>query len=398
MRSTSEQSSRVAIFGASTRAAAFSAIRAGLTPRCWDSFADADLKAVARVEAVRDLGDKSILHDAHHERIPIVYTGGMENHRDWLRHATDAGRLWGNSSSVVKKIRDPENLFDRLMETRLPALEVRSAESAPEPDGSWMLKPLFGAGGRGITKWVPEAAEHSTLREAHFFQKRADGVPYSATFIGHEPPGDVNFVGICRQLVGWDAMNAPPFAFSGSIGPSALSIETEHLIRRTGNILMWKFHLRGLFGCDFVIDQTGTPWLTEVNPRYPASAEIYELACGFTLMRTHAAAFKARLDDAQFEFEAATAGLVGKGVLYASRRLAMPALDPDELATPAASLGRIADAPQVGKVIEPGEPICTLLVEGTSESDVSQRLCDAAAAFGKRIDSGTTSSNGHPLT
>jgi predicted ATP-grasp superfamily ATP-dependent carboligase len=278
----------------------------------------------------------------------------------------------------------------------LPALEIRPAESAPEADGSFMLKPLFGAGGRGIARWTSEAKEHATLREGHFFQKHVEGIPYSATFIGHEPPGDVNFVGICRQLIGCETLNAPPFAFSGSIGPSALSIETEHLIRRTGNILMWKFHLRGLFGCDFIIDEAGTPWLTEVNPRYPASAEIYELACGFTLMRTHAAAFQSRWHAGDHPFQTTTAGLVGKGVLYASRRLAMPAVHPDELATPAASLGRIADAPQAGTTIEAGQPICTLLVEGASEADVERRLSEASASFGERIESPPTGSNGHP--
>lgn len=396
MRSKTEQASRVAIFGSSTRAAAFSAIRAGLTPQCWDLFADTDLKAAAQVEAVPDLGDESILHHAHHERIPIIYTGGMENHRGWLRHATDAGKLWGNSSSVVKKIRDPKNLFDRLTETRLPALEIRTSESTPEPDGSWMLKPLFGAGGRGIARWTPEAADHPTLREEHFFQKHVEGAPYSATFVGHEPPGDVNFVGICRQLIGWESLNAPPFAFSGSIGPAALSIPTEHLIRRTGNILMWKFHLRGLFGCDFIIDQAGTPWLTEVNPRYPASAEIYELACGFTLMRTHAGAFKSKWQEPDVAFETAASGLVGKGVLYASGRLTMPAVERDELSTPVQSLGRIADAPTAGSVIEAGQPICTLLVEGGSEAEVEQCLSDAAHAFNERLSRVRPGSNGHP--
>ena len=40
------------ILGASTRAAAFSALRAGLAPRCVDFFADRDLAAVCPVERV----------------------------------------------------------------------------------------------------------------------------------------------------------------------------------------------------------------------------------------------------------------------------------------------------------------------------------------------------------
>ena len=45
-------SETVLIIGASTRAAAFSALRAGLTPRCLDYFADRDLAAICTVDRV----------------------------------------------------------------------------------------------------------------------------------------------------------------------------------------------------------------------------------------------------------------------------------------------------------------------------------------------------------
>ncbi|HVJ67977.1 MAG TPA: ATP-grasp domain-containing protein [Caulifigura sp.] len=371
----------VGLVGASARAAAFSALRAGLLPYCWDLFADTDLASVAEVQKIPRLSDDSLFDSDARRGLPLMQVGGMENLPEWLARATATGPVWANTPQVVLRVRDPIELRDTLTPLRLPIPEVRPSYDPPDADGAWLLKPIASGGGRGIVRWTSAAAQHPTLDERHVFQKFVSGQSYSAVFVGLEPPGDVNFVGISRQIVGWPLMNAGEFAWCGSVGPASLDVPTEHMIRRIGNILMWKFQLRGLFGCDFIVDSDGTPWLIEVNPRYPASAEIFELACGFTLLRSHAAAFGVEWNDSDAEFETYPESVLAKGVLFAPADFEMPALDQLQIATPYESVNRIADVSAPGTLIRRGEPVCTLLVDGIDDETATHRLEEAAREF-----------------
>jgi len=371
----------VGLVGASARAAAFSALRAGLTPFCWDLFADADLAAVAEARTLSGLNDEAMLASDERRGLPLMQLGGMENQPDWLARASETGPLWCNTPDVLRRVRDPLLLHQTLTALRLPLPDIRASDNPPPPDGEWLLKPIASGGGRGIVRWTPEAAGHPTLNEPHIFQKFVPGQAYSAVFVGLEPPGDVNFVGITRQLVGWDALHAPEFAWCGSVGPATLDVPTEHMIRRIGNILMWKFKLRGLFGCDLIVDSAGTPWLVEVNPRYPASSEVLELACGFTLMRSHAAAFGVNWRDPDAEFETYPESVIAKGVLFAPRDFTMPELDPLQVATPYESINRVADVSPEGALIRAGQPVCTFLVDGIDDEAATQKLKETSREF-----------------
>jgi hypothetical protein len=69
----------VLILGASTRAAAQSAIRAGLHPICADLFADLDLRGCAQVLEVADYPRGLVAAAASAPACPWMYTGGLEN-------------------------------------------------------------------------------------------------------------------------------------------------------------------------------------------------------------------------------------------------------------------------------------------------------------------------------
>src|SRR5262249_44541695 len=104
------------IVGASARAAAFSAIRAGLKPWCADLFGDADLRAVCSVTriTVRSYpnGFAEILKKAPDS--PWIYTGGLENHPKLIDRLSSIRPLWGNSGGVLRGVRDPVRLCREL--------------------------------------------------------------------------------------------------------------------------------------------------------------------------------------------------------------------------------------------------------------------------------------------
>jgi uncharacterized protein len=142
----------VGIVGSSARAAAFSALRAGLTPFCWDLFGDLDLTAVAECQVIDDLGDESVLLSEARRGLPMMQTGGMENHVHWAARASATGPIWGNSASSLHRVRDPFQLFNELTAFRLPLPEVRPFDDPPPADDTWLLKPIAGGAGRGIRR------------------------------------------------------------------------------------------------------------------------------------------------------------------------------------------------------------------------------------------------------
>ena len=377
---------RVLILGASTRAAAFSAWRAGFEPVCVDQFADADLCAMTEVHPVESLSYAA--NDTHAPimmaiqalaNLPILFAGGMENQPQLLQHLENHYTVWGASYRAIQRVRHPQQLADGLTEVRQRMLPVRMASDPPPRDGAWIVKPLASAGGRGIFPW-DSSARNLPFDGAHYFQQRVHGRVYSGLFLAETEPGDVRFIGLTRQLVGCPELHAGPFAWCGNIGPVFLPVEVEFLVRRWGNILKWKFGLTGLYGIDFIVDEAGQPWLLEVNPRLTGSVEVLELACGLTLLADHIACYDSHVSASAREFAAAPVPAenerLGRAILYAPYRLRSKIPVPPTMDLE--SVPAIADIPAYDSLIEPGQPVCSVYAWGVDEADVTARLFEAA--------------------
>ena len=101
---------KLLIVGASARAAAMSAVRAGLSPWCADLFADLDLRAIVP-DVVRCPMDQypsafsEILRSA--PEAPWIYTGGIENHPNLIRSMARIRPIWGNELVSLALARSP---------------------------------------------------------------------------------------------------------------------------------------------------------------------------------------------------------------------------------------------------------------------------------------------------
>jgi predicted ATP-grasp superfamily ATP-dependent carboligase len=212
---------RLMILGASTRAAAQSAVRAGFQPVCADHFADEDLFEVAEVLPLSDY-PHGLLASAAHEPTnaagavtPWMYTGALENHPGLLRKLAAQRPLYGNPADVVARVRDPFAVVGVLTEAGLPALAVRPADRPPPRDGRWVIKPRRSAGGRGIFLWDESSSDPASppRHEPVYFQQRAEGTPHSALYLATS--GGTVLVGVARQLIGESRLSARPFAYCG---------------------------------------------------------------------------------------------------------------------------------------------------------------------------------------
>lgn len=378
---TFSDSSRLLIVGASTRAAADSAVRAGFHPVCVDRFGDEDLRKIATVVAVNDDLHRTLDAILALPPMPWIYTGSLENDPKFIAAVSERHTLAGNPPDVLKLVRDPSWLERTLRTNDLPALQVcpvcslaalgRASESSAEGGQatreSWLLKPMRSGGGFRITHW---SGQSLPTNERFYLQEHRPGTPMSALFIAS--PKEAELIGACEQLIGPEFGAPTEFGYAGSIGPIAVSDRTRELLQRLGDTLTREAQLRGLFGIDFVLADD-IPWLVELNPRYTASIEVLERALGLALLAKHTSACSNRT--ATVRERIVSNCIVGKQILFAASDLTVP-----DLETTFESVGRtpdsplIADIPSSGTRIATGWPICTVFIEAENSTVCQERL------------------------
>src|SRR5436305_512296 len=127
------------LFGASARAAAFSALRAGLRPWCADLFGDTDLRAVCPTLtlAIKEYPEGFLRAAAAGPPGPWLYTGGLENRPALVDALARRRPLWGNRGDVLRRVRSPAAVAALLHAAGLPCPEVRT-DPAGLSAGRWL--------------------------------------------------------------------------------------------------------------------------------------------------------------------------------------------------------------------------------------------------------------------
>jgi predicted ATP-grasp superfamily ATP-dependent carboligase len=364
----------ILVVGASARAAAFSAARAGYVPHWLDQFGDLDLRerfqglAVAAGEYPQGLPGLA----RRLPPMPFLITGAMENHPYVLEKLAGSRPLLGNDSTVCAAVRDPVAVAQCLAGAGLNTPAVLTDAASPD-GGRWLAKPRRSAGGQGI-------ALHGDgpPPPQGYLQEYIEGRNLSAVFVGDGKRAWLT--GVTRQLVGKAAFHAARFAYCGSLGPLHLTAAERGQWQDIGAALTAAFGLRGLFGVDAV--QHGEMiFPVEVNPRYTASVEVIEAATGLALIDHHVRACEGK----GREPEVTIKGMYGKCHVFAPQRLCVET-DLITAPMPCAAVGvTLADVPPPGTVIEAGRPILTLLTPGEDQLDCLGKLTEAAAAVLQRV-------------
>ncbi|HMF15302.1 MAG TPA: ATP-grasp domain-containing protein [Gemmataceae bacterium] len=365
------------IFGASTRAAAFSALRAGLTPTCADLFADADLEARCPVIRVPpDQYPQVFVQVAGGELPgPWIYTGGLEKRPALVGVIAERRPLWGIGPGELARVRPI--VSEGPASTELTAPKVWRKAGIDVPPGRWLLKPLAGAGGTGIRHWFGSSPDASLL-ETHYLQEFIEGESRAAIYVGNGRRAWL--VGVTRQLVGEVWLHAAPFHYCGSVGPLCLEVPLREAFERIGAKLIDWHRLRGLFGVDCIV-RNGIPWPVEVNPRYTASVEVLEYGAGVPALALHRAVFDPHAPPAKTMTRGT--GVVGKAILFARAPLAFPADGPWTSTLhspgPVEEMPSFADIPHAGERIEARKPILTFFTRADSETACMDQLKAIAA-------------------
>jgi predicted ATP-grasp superfamily ATP-dependent carboligase len=363
------------IVGASGRAAAFSALRAGLRPWCLDLFGDLDLRARCPVEVVASLTSRRLTALARQGPPgPWLYTGGLENRPRVVRRLARERPLWGNGAGVLAKVRDPFGLHRALREAGVPCPDVLPPDAHPH-GGRWLVKPTAGAGGFGIRV----AGRGRPAGPGDYLQAFVEGEARSAIYVA-EAAG-CRLLGVTHQLVGADWLHAPLHRYCGNVGPLRLTDAGHAAWSGLGDVVARFAGLRGLFGVD-AVECDGVPWPVEVNPRYTASVEVLEYATGAAALALHRCEFDEPGTSPTHPWppweQDEAPSIIGKAIYYAPKPLTFADDGPwrDVLDDPreVAERPRFADIPPAGHPFAAGRPVLTFFTHADTPEECEARL------------------------
>ncbi len=345
---------RVLVVAVSARMLAQLAVADGYQVTALDRFGDVDTRAIAP-GAVAPGSDALAALAAGAAGVgtdTVVYGAGFENRPDLVARLADGRELLGTPAERLRPVRDPWAVGAAARAAGACAPETRSPREPTDGPGGWLRKPLRGGGGRGVRRWAG-----GRLRRTEILQRRIDGLSCSAVAIADGRRATV--LGLTEQLhgprgFGWMGNVTPPRL------PAAELAELDGRLRAVCDEVAARFGVRGAFGVDAVWDGRD-PWVLEVNPRPPASLELFGPG-----------GFDAHVRGAR-GMGLPTAGMPPatrcakvKLVLFAGRDVHAPEPGwwPSAL---------VRDIPHAGEIIKRGAPVCTLVSATADPAELAAR-------------------------
>lgn len=355
--------------GASVRAAAFSALAAGYDVVAADLFADSDLAARCQATRMPPDADAFVEWLAKQDVDAWMFTGSWENYATHVGRMETLKPLLGNTEKTLVACKSAEQLACLFAANQVAFPPITNT---PPIELGWLTKSHSTAGGLGVDDWIPG----SDVPANCYWQRKIEGRSISAAYVA--ATGEGRLLGITEQLIGRPWTHSQPYHYAGSVGPYAqlgtivpsLSPGTgrgdlESQLTHVGKVLAGELRLVGLFGVDCVLDEAGTAWVVDVNPRYTASMEVVERFSCVNMVRTH---IEACASGTLPMVPAVSGGSFGKAYLFAKRNTTFHPPPNMEL----------ADIPYEGDTIQHGKPICTLLAKGKDKAEVERQLQEYA--------------------
>jgi predicted ATP-grasp superfamily ATP-dependent carboligase len=195
------------IVSQTSRALAESAQRFGIAPIVLDAFSDIDTQRVARSTqriAWNDDGPVNAeqLLSPSEEISGLVYGSGLEHSSELLEPWFKAGKLCGNSPSVVRTVNDPHSFFAMLDDLEIPHPDL--SFNSPQKNRGWLVKRMGASGGGHVRHW--RGKECFTDRD--YFQKYLSGQGISMLFLAN---------GKRAYIVGFNTQWTQPGCFSWGV-------------------------------------------------------------------------------------------------------------------------------------------------------------------------------------
>ena len=347
------QPSKLLVIASSARMLAQLACDAGFQAFAIDCFGDEDTRKLAgEVVKVASLAldDLEQVIESMRERhalTHVVYGSGFEKHAETLDYLEKHWTVLGNTPTVFRQFQDKPAFFAQLAKSSIVFPETVFVP--PADRGDWLLKPMCGEGGMGISRYQSDSAIE---RGDCYWQRRLQGQAMSVLFLASQRR--IKVLGFNRQ---WTTTldDDHAFIFAGVTNCAELLAANQSLVSDWLMKLIAVYPLQGLGSLDFILVD-GQCYLLEINPRIPASAQLY----GRSIFSLHIGACQGLLGDAGLPQPK------GYQIIYARKPMQIP----NNVGWPEWAV----DRPVSGALIGKGEPICSIISAGKTVGQVEERL------------------------
>jgi len=296
----------------------------------------------------------------------VLLSSGLDDSTDVLSEINDLVPILGNSVKVIANVRDKTEFFQQLKRLNIACPRTALARDIQEmkrqsKDIGYpiLIKPKEGFGGAGIRK-VRNFQElkmvykyFNTFDNNVLVQEFIPGTLASISFMSCN--GRAVILSLNEQLLGIRELGQEEsFGYCGNIVPFKINSVTMKKCIAIAENLAGHFNLVGSNGVDLVISKEGIPYVVEVNPRFQGTLECIERVFGINMVDAHV---KACLRGILPQMKQKTVTFCTRLILYAHQRLIAPNLN---------GFKQVRDIPLPKVIIEKGEPICSIIVEGAS--------------------------------
>ena len=377
------------LIGASVRALAFSCIRAGYNPWCIDLYADEDLtKNCPTTLITKSFPDEisDLIKTA--PKVPILYTGGLENHSALLQSLSAERTVLGITGNTLTNLRNTPEFYNLLKSKQINTPNIITSTKDLNKETSYLRKPKYRSGGLGIKPFDP--SKQAIVDDSDFYyQEFIKGESRSAIFCFTE--SGFELLGTSIQSSGTQSLHANDYLYSGNIGPVKPCNSELTELQTIGEIISSNYRPHGLLGMDYILNESRV-YPLEINPRYTASMEVLELALGQNFITKHMQAFGFK---AICENPARTEpSVIGKAIYYAPHDVLIPEDAPwVSIEANPRLFSTFADIPRANSAIDKVSPVVTIFAKADSLTEVEVQLKKLTSQLDSLFHVGTLQNN-----
>jgi len=326
---------------------------------------------------------KDLLKDSEIEA--ALLSSGLEDSPEILFQLNDIVPILGNPPHVIQKVRNKTEFFQELERLGIPHPETAAAENFEEAKEKSkdigfpvVVKPYRGFGGAGVREARNVQELKRAFRDASFLddkvliQEGISGAPASASLISSTDKAVV--LTLNEQLLGMrEVGQREPFGYCGNVVPLSATAAITDASKNVVEKVILHFGLVGSNGVDLVISEEGVPYVMEVNPRFQGTLECVERVVRTNIVKEHAnACAQGKLPTIVREPLVFCVRLI----LFAPQRSIIPNLS---------AVKGVRDIPLPGVIIKKGEPVCSIVVEGTNRDSTLRKAKKLAKSIFKLL-------------
>jgi len=307
-----------------------------------------------------------------------LLSSGLEDSPETLSELNDMVPILGNSPDVIQKVRNKSEFFHELDRLGIPHPETAITENFEEAREKSkdlgfpvVVKPSKGFGGVGVREARNAQELKKAFRDASLFDKKVliqesiSGTPASASLISSTDEAII--LSLNEQLLGMREIGQrEPFGYCGNVVPLSVTETVKDACRSIVEKVALHFGLVGSNGIDLVISEEAVPYVIEVNPRFQGTLECVEKALRKNIVKAHVDACVQGILPTSVK---KTSIFCVRLILFSPRRSITPDLS---------SYGEVRDIPLPGILVEEGEPLCSVVVEGVGRHYVLRKAMGVA--------------------